>query len=204
MVMNSTQFIGSGFYIDPSLELIWIPLAIQLIATLIGAFVGFSFVMLSDRKKKREETQQTKIRMLDAIIEELEDFQKMVDPQKTNPAKLDWNNSTRDFVGTYITISTPAFQSAINSGNFSLLIPSLQTELGNIYLTLDQCKLFNDQAISFYSTSIFASNNGTVVDREANRICNNFNIRISDLRSQLQTILPKLKSAKIKKKLLQM
>src|SRR5438445_12881595 len=127
MVMNSTQFVGSGFYTDPSLELIWIPLAVQLIGTLIGALVGISLAILVDRKKRREEIQQTKIRMLNAIIEELKSFQKMVELTSGNTVKLEWDSSTKDFIGTFISVTTPAFKSAVSSGNFSLLEPSLQT-----------------------------------------------------------------------------
>ena len=198
--MNSTQFVGSGFYIDPSLELIWIPLAIQLIATLIGAFVGFSFVMLWDRKKRREEIQQTKIRMLNAIIEELKSFQKMVELTSGNTVKLEWDSSTKDFIGTFISVTTPAFKSAVSSGNFSLLEPSFQTEIGSVYLTVDECKSYNDQALNFYATPMYASGH-VHMDREASRLCFNFNNKISDLREQIKQILPKLESAKTDKKI---
>src|SRR5438445_8139560 len=124
--MNSTQFVGSGFYIDPSLELIWIPLAIQLIATLIGAFVGFSFVMLWDRKKKRDDMEQTKVSMLDAIIVEL----KTVQTEILTPSipKIEWMSMQKYFSGKRTSVPTTAFQSAVNSGNFSLLSSLLQKE----------------------------------------------------------------------------
>jgi len=139
--------------------------------------------------------------MLEAIIEELTSFEQMVDPKSINPVKLDWNPSIRDFQGYHISVSTPAFQSSVNSGNFSLLPSKLQTQLGNLYLTLDDCKLYNDQALNFYSTPIFSfSNDQNVVNREATRICTNFNDKISKLRGQIKEILPKLESEKIDKR----
>ncbi len=162
----------------------------------VGAYFGLKLARNWDREKKKEEESEIKNRVLDAIIEELKSFQPMVEPQSKKFAKLDWNSNDRDFTGIYITISTPAFQSAVNSGNFSLLPPLLQTELGQVYITLDECKLLNDQAENFYATGIFASNPSNTLNREANRICSTFNNKIADLRGELNKVIPKLESAK--------
>src|SRR5437899_6499795 len=139
--------------------------------------------------------------MLDAIIEELQSFQKMVELKGNNTIKLEWDSSsTKDFIGNFISVTTPAFKSAVSSGNFSLLEPSFQTEIGSVYLTVDECKSYNDQALNFYATPMYASGH-VHMDREASRLCFNFNNKISDLREQIKQILPKLESAKTDKKI---
>src|SRR5579872_5743793 len=111
---------------------------VQLAATLTGVLLGFYLAFLWDRKKKRDDIEETKNRTLDAIIEELTTIQKEI---LTIPLpKYEWMNNQQFFSGNRIEIPTTAFQSVVNSGNFSLLSSPLQRVLGWIYMRIRKCQ----------------------------------------------------------------
>lgn len=192
--MNSTQFVGSGFYIDPSLELIWIPLAIQLIATLIGAFVGFSFVMLWDRRKRYDETKQIMRNILEAMIEELSDIKKGMNAPEYLSKKMNWRGKPEGFQGAYITITIPAFETAVNSGNFSLLKPCLQTKIMYCYNRITDLKTDMERMTSFYSTPIYLTD---LADFQAKVLTENFDKRTKSALDEIEKTLPELHKAKL-------
>jgi hypothetical protein len=169
----------------------WEDLIVQLVATLVGVIIGFIVAMAWDRKKDKEEQDRTLSLILDAIIEELKSIQKPLnDPNK--PPKFQWKQSDHDFDGIHISVLTPAFESAVNSGNFSLLPPPLQTELGYVYLTLSDTKTFNDQIMTFYTTPIYTDN--VLSSREAKKLCINYNDSVQKLRQEINEVIPKLES----------
>lgn len=165
----------------------------ELIATFIGAGVGFAAAMLWDRKKTEEEIKHTKNHMINAIIEELKVIQnELNDPNK--PVDVKWDKASHEFLGGYVLMSTPAFESAVNSGNFSLLETSLQTELGDLYLTIQNCNFYTEQIVRFYTAPIYHTN---LAEREANKLANLMNEKLSQLRQGIKQVLPKLESAKV-------
>ncbi len=165
------------------------------VGSIIGAYFGLRFARKWDRQKRKEETQQTVINTLDAIIEEIKTIKKEYFEQKN--IFLSWNSVAKNIDGISIMIRIPAYESSVNSGNFSLLKPSLQSILARLYLRLDRCIFYSNQVMNFYTTPIFASNNTAIVDREANRITNKFNEHMTALRDEIDEILPKLESGKI-------
>lgn len=196
--MNSTQFIGSGFYIDSSTEIIFIPLAIQLIATLIGALVGFDLVMLWDRKKKRDETNKIKNQTIDLIIDELDSLLIGFNTEKT-ANHITWNKDENQFKGRYDLAVIPVFESIVNTGNLVQLPPNLRTKLNVLYYNIKHYNDFIDQMLKFYSTPIFSNNNTSIVEREANKLIFHVNDLMPKWIETIKEILPELEAEKTPK-----
>lgn len=170
-------------------EPVVIDFSLQLVATLIGAFAGFGLVIAWERKKKNEDLKHVKKHTIEAIIEELKSIEKMV---KEGVPHFRWNQLKHDFEGKYILVSTPAYDSAIHSGNFNLLPTKLQSEIGYVYLTIEDCKKFSDQTMTYYSTTVYMSTHPEI---EASKLCNGFNDSMKKLKEDLKDIMPKLESA---------
>ena len=198
MVMNSTQLVGSGFHIDPSAEIIFIPLAIQLIATFIGAFAGFSLAVLWDRKKKKDETNKIKNQTIDSIIDELNSLLIGFNTEKT-ANQIIWNRDENQFKGRYDFAVIPVFEGIVNTGNLVLLPPNLRTELNVLYYNIKHYNDFIDQMLKFYSTPIFSSNNTSVVEREANKLIFHVNDLMLKWIETIKEILPELEAEKTPK-----
>ena len=162
------------------------------VGAIVGAYFGLFFARRVDREKEKEQRKIIKNLTLDAIIEELKTLQKEIIYPST---KVEWHPTQRFFDGARIHVITPAFESAVNSGNFSLLSPSLQTSLGYVYLRIRNCELYNDQIDNFYFTPMFA-NNTPEVNREATRLVTKFNEHMELLRKEITEILSKLESEK--------
>ena len=173
-------------------ENILIEVTIQLLSTLVGVLVGFVVAMTWDRKKKHEEIQETKNHIIDALIEELKTIQNGFS-DKEKIGNMRWNGTKHEFQGSFPIMSTPAYESAINSGNFSLLSTPLQTEVGTLYLAIHCCNSLVEQILKFYTTSIFPTNYGSI---EANRLCDDGNPRMFKILDGIKELLPKLESAK--------
>jgi len=73
-----------------------------------------------------------------------------------------------------------------------LLPIKLQSEIGYVYLTIEDCKKFSDQTMTYYSTTVYMSNHPEI---EASKLCNGFNDGVKKLKEDLKDIMPKLESA---------
>lgn len=104
---------------------------VQLAATLIGVLVGFYLAFAWDGKKKNDKIHSIRNDTMESLIAELEDIRKT-----TNDAQIEIKVENNLLSVTFPLCLTPSFDSAIHSGNFSLLSPSLQVKLSNIYTTI--------------------------------------------------------------------
>lgn len=166
---------------------------VHFVATIAGAALGLGAAMWWDRRKKEEEIKHTTKHTIDSLIEELKVAQRVInDP--TNPVEMKWDSSTQQFKGSYLTVSTPAHDSAVNSGNFSLLSETLQTEIADVYLLLRESNSINEQILRFYTAPIYTHQN--LAEREANKLSKFQNMKLSELRSSINELLSNLESAK--------
>jgi hypothetical protein len=166
---------------------------VHFVATILGATLGLGAAMWWDRRKKEEEIKHTRTHILDSLIEELKVVQEVLnDP--ANSVEMKWDTSTQQFKGSYLTVSTPAYDSAVNSGNFSLLSESLQTKIADVYLLVRESNAINEQILRFYTTPIYTHNN--LAEREANKLSKFQNIKMSELRGSINELLSTLESAK--------
>jgi len=194
MTSNNTCTCNTG---DPTTDFT-IQLVISLIGAgvgaLLGAYFGLRFAREWDRKKKKEEEHENKIRTLNAIIEEFKTIQQYI---LTTPLpKFEWNPVQRSLTENNIAFPTTAFQSIVHSGDFSLLSSSLQKELSWVYTRIRRCQLYNDEIANFYFTPLFNNNNSSMVDREATSLISRINNQIVELDRDVKICLPKLESAK--------
>src|SRR5438093_149088 len=130
-------------------------LAIQLIVSMTGALVGggagayFGLILARnwDRQKRLEETNETARHVIKSIITELQSNEtKLMDPA----AKIKLDSQTqRVLIGIFIFATQVAFQSAVNSGKFSLLSAELQKDLGAIYTRFGVYNSFTDKIMNW-------------------------------------------------------
>lgn len=169
----------------------WMDFWVQLLATLIGVGIGFGLPLFVDWIKKDQRIKETKKRILSAIIEELESSKNGLEDPKFQKTIMSWHGKPDGFVGGYLIITNPAYDSAINSGEFSLLPPATQTELGECYNKLIDFSEIMKKMLDFYTTPVFTTD---LADKQAEKLLNNFHTRLSNLIKSINDILPKLKN----------
>lgn len=166
----------------PSLDNITLEISVQLLATLVGALVGFGLALKQDRKKKAEEKQETVNHLIESITEELSNIIRVTTEQDVKfDDIMKWDSEKHGFVGKRFLITTPAYDSAVNSGNFVLLPTDLQTRLSNIYNCIDGCKSIMEEIAKFYSTPVFT-------DKMADNVANNIRKNLLNSLQQLKLV----------------
>lgn len=166
-----------------------ITFSIQLVATLIGAFVGFGLVIWWDRKKKKGEREETKNSMLNSIFQELTENQEGLNNMAQQMPS--WNKTDGRFKGDFGLASTPAFESAVSAGDFLLLSNDLQKPVREVYHNFELYNEFMKEIMRF-SSFHFQDEQASI---EAYNLINRLQERINILRPVLSDLLPKLKSA---------
>lgn len=186
--MNTTVF--------PSVENIAIDLSVQLGATLVGALIGFGLALRYDRKKKKEDKQEAIKHIVESITEELQDITKITTEETVKFSELmQWNPTKRVLEGKTFSISTPAYDSALNSGNFLLLPTELQTRLSAVYNRIYECERSMTALKNFYSTSAYTTSNAGDI---AINLHTNLLTHIDELKTEYAGFLPFFKSNKNK------
>lgn len=160
----------------------------QLVATLIGAGIGFGTALYVNSRNGKQSIKNRKHITINAIHEELLTAKKAID-KTTNHGHIKWKHQDLEFQGGWISISTPAFHSAINSGDFSLFDTDLQTEIGNVYLSMDELHMFNQQRMQFPFSIVMQSSDTKKV---AENIAHDFNTTVDRFHDELEKVLPKL------------
>jgi len=160
----------------------------QLIATLIGVLIGFGGAFYLNSRNSNESVKIRKENTIKAIHEELRTVQKAIE-DLVDKGEIKWIQKDLEFQGAWISISTPAFQSSVNSGDFSLLDTKLQTEIGMVYLAIDELQMFTQQRMQYPFTVVMQS---TEAEKEANNIVQHTNQIVSRLHNELVVLLPKL------------
>ena len=131
-----------------------IEFGILLVATLIGTGVGFGLVMWWDRRKKKETTNETINRIINAMLAELKQMKANYDLWPTKN-QIKWIVSKRGFEGEIILQSFGTYDSAKHSGNLSLLPPDLQVDLDNVNNSILSSKQVVDQILTFNTSAVF-------------------------------------------------
>ena len=151
----------------------------QLLGTLIGAFVGFGLVIWWDRKKKKTETIVIRNLMIDSLVAELEENLEGLN----NFEMPTWNKDDGKFKGRFGLVSTHAFQSIVNGGDFLVLPITMQKGIREIY---QNCELFNkfmDDIIHYSSFKLANLKESSAVGELTNRL--------EERRKELQKAIPK-------------
>jgi len=169
---------------DPFLDLI-----VQLIATLIGALLGLTLAMAYDRKKKKDDMDEARKLTITAIKDEVNEIKDKLDnPQR----KGDWVKAP-SYKFEITNLPVGAYESAINSGNFSLLPSETQLDTSKLYLDIQYCNSLVKQITEFYGTQIFGFNRpeGDII---ATSLYNELRIKYYQLSTSIDNMLKKLPS----------
>lgn len=162
----------------------------QLIATLVGVVIGFGGAVYLSSRNSKEGVEVRKKNTIKAIYEELTTAKKAIG-NISNENHIRWIHNDLNFQGGWVSISIPAFQSSVSSGDFSLLDTKLQTEIGTVYLSIEELQIFTQQRMQFPFSIVMQS---TEAEKEANNIVTNTNEVVDRLRDELLSLLPKLKN----------
>jgi len=158
----------------------------QLLATLIGAFVGFGLVIWWDRKMRKQEIKNSKNSMINSIIQELKENQ--------NGLKIfkmpSWDITEGRFKGNFGLASVPAFQSAVSGGDFLLLPTDIQKPVREIYHNFELYNEFMKDIIRFSSFNF----EGEQASKESYNLTGRLQERVNELGSALSDVIPKLES----------
>jgi len=132
----------------------------QLLITAIGVGIGVllgGYATLRIQQKMDKDSRQKSIKNVkNSIKEELSNAKEGI--EKFKKKSVEWNDQNQEFRGEKPLILTPAYDSAINSGNFSLLDSSLQTEIPSAYLSIDAINLYTDLIRKFIFHAILPYN----------------------------------------------
>lgn len=101
-----------------------------------SVFFAFILALWWDRKQKRNEMGQRKLITLESIIGEIKEARDKFGQPNIGVEVI---VSTRKYESTVPQTLTPAYESAVNSGNYSLLSADLQIKLSNVYYLINYC-----------------------------------------------------------------
>ena len=113
------------------------------LATLSGVFTAFFLQAGYDRARKRDEEQETKIRLLKAIRSELDMNLGMLKEME--------KRDMYTYAVTFFLIDS--YQSSVYGGNFSLLGPTMQNTLSFTYLQFKEMDIMSDRLTASLSTT---------------------------------------------------
>jgi len=161
----------------------------QLLITAIGVGAGVllgGYTTLRIQKKMNDDAKADTIKnILQAIKGELEDANKGIEKFKKNPAR--WNKSWK-FDGEKPWILRPAYDSTVNSGNFTLLEKSLQKEIPSAYLSIDAINFYSDRIRKFVYEPLGARGSANII---ADELCEKLEENINKLDKKLKKLSPK-------------
>jgi len=158
----------------------------SLLATLIGAGVGFGLVIAGDRWKKKSERNDAIKLMINSLVKELEENR---DGLKKFRMPM-WNNENGKFQGEFGLLSVFAFQSVVSGGNFVSLPSKLQKPVREIYQNSELYNIFMNDIIHFSSFHL-TLNQASV---EANELIRRLQERVNELRPSIDDIITGLKT----------
>ena len=168
----------------------WVQVGIQFGAGVLAVGLGLVGAMWWDRRKKTENEKITRNNTLDSLLDELEDAKKGVD--RFMKDRLEWDQDNLDFKGEKPWILKPAYETAINSGNFSLLERSLQTEISKAYLSIDAVNFYCNLVRTFANAANLLKGYQITAEMYCKKVFDNVN----KLDGKLQKLIPKIKEAR--------
>lgn len=155
--------------------------------SIFGGVIGGGYLTLRIQKRMNNETKNDIIKnIIDSIKQELEDAQEGIKKFNENP--VEWKEQNMIFVGEKPWILRPAYDSAVNSGNFNLLSKTLQKEIPSAYLSIDAINFYSDQIRKF----VFAPAGIREITFTAGRLCMELTKNVLKLDTKLQNLIPKL------------
>jgi len=183
--MNGTENITHSFDV-------YVSFGFQLFAALLGAgtgaYFGFHLARKWERRKDQEDVNKKKIHTVESIVEELRVMKENLDTEDYGNVR--WSGQDKKFYGYYGTVSRPAYDSAISSGNFSLLPSKIQTKIADVYLTMQTMYDYNIQIRKFYSSSTYTTNN--LVNDVANELADQSNKQTLQFHRAVNEVIPEL------------
>jgi hypothetical protein len=123
----------SGFFVQLSISLLGAG-----VGALLGAYFGLRFARNWDRQKYQEQIDLTREKSISNIITELKAIES------------GFSDAINQNIISFPNIDTFAFDSEVNSGNFSLLPNDLQTKLTVIYNKIKQANATAKVIVDFY------------------------------------------------------
>jgi len=168
----------------------WVQVGIQFGTIVLAVGLGLVGAMWWDRRKKTENEKITRNNTLDSLLDELEDAKEGVDRFMND--RLEWNQANLNFKGEKPWILKSAYETAINSGNFSLLERSLQTEISKAYLSIDAINFYCNLVRLFFNVAFSLKGVVPTADMYCKKVFDNVN----KLDGKLQKLIPKIKEAR--------
>jgi len=168
----------------------WLNILSDFLATFAGVGLAFGLTFWYDRHLKRVETRETKIRILEAISLEY---------QMTLNTLGQSINAERKQV-KLIRFSTLAIDSAVGSGDLSLLDPKIQHEISEISTYLNQAEMYSEKILSMIGSADMAMSNAAIelerfrVSLEATE--NVLRVRIPEVMKVLEDEVARLRKQK--------
>lgn len=123
---------------------------LEFAATFFGVLLAFGLTFWYDRRRKREQEESSRLKILQAVEFELGENLKHISPESIED---DTGDRTPILLETF---STAAFDSAVNSGQFTLLDVETQTELAKIYRDFQNAKMWQDKVLSMIGSADMA------------------------------------------------
>lgn len=165
-----------------------IDFSIQITATLFGALIGFALALKQDRKKKAEDKHDAILHIIEGIEEELDDIIKVTTEERAKFEEImKWDSQKHGFAGKKFLITTPAFESAVNSGDFILLPTKLQSEISGIYNRIYDCRDSMQAIAKFYTTPAFTT---SMAEHMAGNLRTNLFDNLEQLKKDYAEFLP--------------
>ena len=166
-------------------------LAQEFVVTFVGiagGIIGGAYASLRIQQKMKSDSEKGVVKnMIESIKEELDDAKKGIGAFKKDPVK--WDKSNGEFKGEKPWILKPAYESAVNSGNFVLLNKTLQKDIPKAYLSIDAINFYSDLIRRF----VFSSGGIKRVDFTADDLCIKLEKNVKKLDDKFSELLPKLK-----------
>ncbi len=130
----------------------WLSVLTNFLATFVGVGLAFGLTFWYDRRNKTVQTWETKIRILEAIILEYQMTLDLLGQLVEGEVKPD----------KPIRFSTLAVDSAVGSGDLSLLDPNIQQAIGELRTYFKEAEMYSDKILSMIGSADMAMSNAPI------------------------------------------
>ena len=130
----------------------WLSYLRELSLTVIGAALGFALAIYWDRRREAEAERMKRRLMLDSMLIEIETILSQVGLPESSFLPRD--NGAIEVDLSIPFLPSAAFETAVHSGDLTLLTPSLQAQASSVYEHLRIAKLHVDNITTSYTTNL--------------------------------------------------
>lgn len=135
-------------------------LGTQLLISIIGAGAGAYFGLVLarrwDRRKRQEEINQTEKDTINSLLDEMSNNNQKLKSPRDNIDN--WTQVIGYEQYRVLSLSKTAFDSVVNSGNFSLLPKDMQTKVSKLYLSIEYCNSLAEKMENIHATHVYGFN----------------------------------------------